>query len=256
MVTAQLQDTLYQGCPPLTIDFKDNGFGGKTFLWNFGDGTTSTSQNPTHVYTQSGTYTVTLYVYDPSTCNKVDSGFAKVIVYPQPPVAAFTANPTTVLYINNTIVQFTNASTNAISYLWRFGDGDTSTAINTTHVYAQNGTYNACLIAHNTGPCPDSVCTIITVNIVPIIDVPNAFSPNGDGRNDILFLKGQGIATLDFKIFNRWGQLVFETHDITVGWDGTYNGKLQEMEVYDWELSATTLDGTPIFKKGNVTLLR
>jgi gliding motility-associated-like protein len=256
VVTARIQDTLYKGCPPFTIDFNDVGFGGTTFLWNFGDGTTSNLQNPTHSYTTSGTYKVTCNVFNAATCNQKDSAFATVIVYPAPPNVSFTANPTLVQYINNTAVQFTNTTTGATSYLWRFGDGDTSTTFSPSHTYEKEGEFNACLLASNSGPCPDSLCVSIIVQIIPIVDVPNAFSPNGDGINDVLYVEGQGMASIDFKIFNRWGQLVFESHDMNTGWDGTYSGQPQEMDVYAWTLNAVALNGTPIFKKGNVTLLR
>jgi gliding motility-associated-like protein len=256
IVTAQIQDTSYKGCSPFTINFNDLGFGGKTFLWNFGDGSSSTLKNPSHTYTVVGTYHVSLYAFDPTTCDKKDSAFATVIVFPAAPVTAFTASPTLVQYLNNTTVQFTNTTTGATSYLWTFGDGDTSTTFNTSHLYEKDGVYKACLTASNFGPCPDSLCTSITVQIVPIIDVPNAFSPNGDGINDVLYVKGQGMASIDFKIFNRWGQLIFESRDMNIGWDGTYDSKPQEMEVYVWTLDGITLDGTPVSKKGNVTLLR
>jgi len=256
IVTALIQDTLYKGCAPFTINFNDFGFGGKTFVWHFGDGDSSTLKDPSHTYSTPGTYEVSLFAYDPSTCNQKDSGFAKIIVYHSAPIVAFTASPTLVQY-NNPVI-FTDNTTGATSYLWSFGDGDTSMVFAPKpHNYTTDGSYNVCLVAKDTAsPCSDSVCTLITVHIIPILDAPNAFSPNGDGKNDVFYAKGQGMATIDFKIFNRWGQLVFETHDLSIGWDGTYNGQPQEMEVYVWTLEGTALDGSHVFKKGNVTLLR
>ncbi len=88
------------------------------------------------------------------------------------------------------------------------------------------------------------------------VALPTAFSPNGDGINDILYVRGAGIKTLDLKIWNRFGQLVFETTDQKKGWDGTYNGQPQPIEAYAYVLKATIIDGTTRTFKGNITLLR
>jgi gliding motility-associated-like protein len=92
--------------------------------------------------------------------------------------------------------------------------------------------------------------------VIPLVDVPTGFSPNGDGANDIVYVKGYGIAKMTFRIFNRWGEKVFESTDKSYGWDGRYKGVIQEMEVYGYTLSVDFFDGTSTFKKGNITLLR
>ena len=91
---------------------------------------------------------------------------------------------------------------------------------------------------------------------IPVIDVPNAFSPNSDGQNDVFFARGSGVDRLDLKIYNRWGELMFESNNIAIGWDGTHKGVPQEMEVYVFILDAQLADGNRVFKKGNVTLVR
>ncbi len=89
------------------------------------------------------------------------------------------------------------------------------------------------------------------------VELPTAFSPNGDGNNDIIFLKGWGIKTLlTFQIYNRWGELVFETTDLTMGWDGTYKGQPQVMDTYIYIAKALGYNDQVIEKKGNITLLR
>jgi len=89
-------------------------------------------------------------------------------------------------------------------------------------------------------------------------DVPTAFTPNGDGRNDVLYVRGNGLALLEFKIFNRYGKLVYETGDYILeeGWDGTINGEKSEMEVYTYYLKAICEDAGLIEQKGNITLIR
>jgi gliding motility-associated-like protein len=255
VLIAEVSNSAYFGCPPLTIDFSNTGYGGVTFSWVFGDGQTSSDPAPSHTYQSPGTYSGMLVIYDPSSCNETDTAFFTVTVFPYPPNAAFTANPTVIQdYVSD--VTFTNQSTGALYYYWDFGDGDTSSEVNPIHTYLLSGDYLACLTAMNDGGCPDQACVLIKVELIPVVDVPNAFSPNGDGANDILYVKGQDVKTVNFKLFNRWGELVFETNDINKGWNGIYKGEEQEMEVYVWTLSATFSDGKAAVRSGNVTLLR
>jgi gliding motility-associated-like protein len=113
------------------------------------------------------------------------------------------------------------------------------------------------LTAYNRLGCEDSICKPLVIIFRGILDVANAFSPNGDGQNDIIYVKGYGITELEFRIYNRWGELVFESDDINFGWDGTYKGTNQEMEVYVYTLKAKFKNGTESgLRKGNITLLR
>ena len=90
----------------------------------------------------------------------------------------------------------------------------------------------------------------------PNIFIPNAFSPNGDGENDVLYVRGSTITSFDFAVFDRWGEKVFETTDLNVGWDGTYKGKLAEPAVFVYYLNAVCGPGQTYFEKGNVTVIR
>ncbi|MBA2407439.1 MAG: PKD domain-containing protein [Chitinophagales bacterium] len=255
VLIAEVSNSAYYGCPPFTVDFSNTGYGGLTFFWEFGDGVTSTDSTPTHTFNIPGSYNGMLVITDDSACNPTDTAFFTVTVLPYPPDAAFTANPTIIQdYISD--VQFTNQSSGASYYFWNFGDGDTSTEANPIHTYLLSGEYLACLTANNAGGCPDEACTLIKVQLIPVVDVPNAFSPNGDGENDFLFVKGQDVKNLNFKVYNRWGELVFETNDLSTGWNGYYKGEAQEMEVYTWTLAATFTDGKAAVRSGNVTLLR
>ena len=114
---------------------------------------------------------------------------------------------------------------------------------------------------------PDSTCPIVdTVRVVlkenppacfPVIDVPKAWSPNGDGHNDKLYPLTMSITELKyFRVFNRWGQLMFETNIIGKGWDGIFNGKQQVMDVYTWTLEAIGCDGHYYKRAGNSVLMR
>jgi len=90
----------------------------------------------------------------------------------------------------------------------------------------------------------------------PDIFVPNTFTPNGDGQNDILFVRGRNIASLEFLVFDRWGELVFTTNDAAHGWDGTFQGRPVDPAVFVYHLTAYCLDGQRYFTKGNVTVVR
>ena len=90
----------------------------------------------------------------------------------------------------------------------------------------------------------------------PYVFVPNAFTPNGDGKNDVLYVRGEVIREVLFMVYDRWGEKVFETADLSVGWDGTFRGKPCEPGVYDYHLKVTCLGMKQYFKKGNVTLIR
>ncbi len=109
-------------------------------------------------------------------------------------------------------------------------------------------------------PCGNSDSVIITVEdctvILPHIYVPNVFSPNGDGENDVLFVRGEGIQYIEFIIYNRWGEQIFITNDINKGWDGTYKGKMCDPAVFTYIVNATFTNGEKVVKSGNVTLVR
>ena len=241
-------------CAPSTIQFNNTSLGGETFEWNFGDGgSTSTEAYPTHTYLNPGTYTVTLHAVDNNTCNKEDDTSITITVF-GPPSAEFSFTPTKPE--ENTPVTFVNQSIGAASYLWEFGDGTVSTETNPVHQYNKTGTYDVCLLATNAAGCVDTVCKQVAAIVIPLFDVPNAFSPNNDGRNDVLMVRGFGIAKFNLKIFNRWGQLVFESNDPTIGWDGRFKGAIQPMDAYAYAVSVEFSDGTKTNKTGNITLLR
>ncbi|MDB5247997.1 MAG: hypothetical protein JWQ40_2391 [Segetibacter sp.] len=244
------------GCAPYTAVFKNLSAGGQQFGWNFGDGATSTTVSPTHEYTIPGNYVIKLKVIDSASCNIVDSTSFGITIKGKP-VAAFTFAPNPPQ--ENTPVNFFNSSTGATRFLWKFGDGDsllTQSSALIQHVYNETDTFNTCLIAMNNSGCQDTVCANIAARIIPLLDVPNAFTPNGDGINDKVYVRGFGISKMIWRIYNRWGTVVFESNDRSRGWDGIYNGSLQPKEVYHYVLDVQYSDKTNIQKKGDITLLR
>jgi len=236
---------------PLT--FTNTSANGVSWVWDFGDGTSSTEENPTHEYAAPGEYMVTLIVFNPDACNGSDT-FKSITRISPVPTASFTFTP--LIPETNVPTTFVNHSTGATHYQWSFGDGDGSVEENPVHQYERSGDYTVCLTAINNLGCQNKFCKTITADVKPLADVPTAFTPNGDGVNDILYVRGYGIDKMEFRVFNRWGELVFETTDQDVGWDGTLRGKPQEMDAFAFTLSVTFLDGRSLNKKGNVTLIR
>ncbi|MFL5787742.1 MAG: PKD domain-containing protein [Flavisolibacter sp.] len=255
LVKARFETPPY-GCAPYTAVFNNTSDAGAQFFWNFGDGTTSTDVSPIHVYNLPGTYTISLLAVDPATCNLRDSTSTTITVYSNP-TANFTASPQPPT--ENTPISFNNlSSADAVSFKWLFGDGD-SLVVNSRaviqHEYNSTGTFNACLIAYNKAGCPDTTCRPITTLIVPAVDVPNAFTPSGS-NNNIVYVRGFGIAKMKFSIYTRWGEKVFEIGDKHIGWDGRYKGQMLPMDVYAYTLNVEFTDGTKTTKTGDITLIR
>ena len=246
------------GCAPYNAVFTNTSEAGSQFIWDFGDGSpVSNPINPTHLYPNPGTYTITLIAIDSGTCNIVDTTRFTLTVFGAP-TADFTAAPQPPA--ENTPISFTNnSSPDAIRFKWLFGDGDsliTNSRNVIQHEYNATGTFTACLIAYNQAGCPDTVCRQVQTLIVPGVDVPNAFTPGKNGANSVVYVRGFGIAKMKFIVWARWGEKVFETANKNIGWDGTYKGKLLPMDVYAYTLEVEFSDGSKATKTGDITLIR
>ncbi len=247
--------TPLEGCRPYQAVFTDNSVSGQSYQWSFGDGGTSTLASPTHLYNNPGVYNVVLVVNNPNTCNLTDTARFTIRVL-DAPTAAFAFSPVQ----SNIPTTFTNnSSADAVRFRWDFGDGDsllTTSRAPVSHQYRATGQFRACLTAFNSLGCPRQVCQTVEARVVPALDVPNAFTPTKGDANSVLYVRGYGISQLKFTIWNRWGQKVFETNDQNKGWDGTFKGVMQPMDVYVYTLSATFFDGVEVNKKGDITLIR
>ncbi len=246
------------GCLPYTAMFTNTSLSGQSFTWDFGDGSPVSTQNsPSHLYTTTGNFTIRLVATDTSTCNKVDSTQLTITVSSKPSSSFnYTPQPT----LPNTAVIFQNTSSGGTNYKWLFGDGDSLVTnradTGVSHLFNASGTFNACLVVYNNAGCTDTSCQSVSVVVVPGADVPKAFSPNGDGLNDRIYVRGYGITKMTWRIYNRWGQVVYLGTDISEGWDGKYKGKLQAQDVYHYTLDAEFSSHDRVSKKGDFTLLR
>jgi gliding motility-associated-like protein len=244
------------GCTRYSVTFDNTSLAGQQYHWDFDDGTTSTDMNPTHEFADVRSYNVKLIVIDSNTCNTIDSTTALVVVNPVP-TAAFTTTP--VPPTENTPTVFYNHSTGGVRYKWLFGDGDSTikTTMDTVmHQYNATGVYTACLITYNEFECPAEACQTVQALVIPLMDVPNAFTPGRGGQNAIIKVEGFGIGRMTWRIYNRWGQVVFQTNNRKTGWDGSYKGQPQPMDVYAYTLDVEFTDGTKARKTGDITLIR
>jgi gliding motility-associated-like protein len=173
------------------------------------------------------------------------------------PTAGFTFAPAPP--VANTPIVFTNNSVGGVQFIWHFGDLDSTAKGNmdtVMHLYNSTDTFDVCLIAINQFGCTDTVCKPVATLINPLLDVPNAFTPGRFGQNGVVKVVGFGITKMLWKIYNRWGQLVYQSNDPYFGWDGTYQGVLQPMDVYGYTLEAEFSNGKHVSKKGDITLVR
>ncbi len=161
--------------------------------------------------------------------------------------------------------QFTDASIvtpgGIKSWNWVFGDSTTSGLQDPTHTYPAPGTYTVTLVVTSDSGCLAAYTDIITLDTCtkPKVNnpaVPSAFTPNGDGTNDLLFVEGGPFKQMDFRIFNEWGTQIFRATSQSEGWDGKYKGVPQPEGAYTWTLTGTTVDGKSVKMTGNVTILR
>ena len=144
------------------------------------------------------------------------------------------------------------------SYSWSPSIGLVNPSLQNTNATVETTTIFTLTVSN--GVCTRSDTTLVRVYEIicdaPYIYVPNAFSPNGDGNNDILYVRGLWVEKIIFRIFDRWGELVFESNNIANGWDGMFKDKKLPPDVYDYYLDITCVGGQQTITKGNVTLMK
>jgi len=231
-----------QGCAPVTPTLNNTlADGSVSCKWIFSDGRTIDGCGPINpVFNNYGCYDVTLMVTSAAGCTNTQTIQDYICVYPTPD-ASFYATPQV---IDNYPweAQMHNYSSNATNYTWYFGDDSApSNEFEPTHVYSEEnaGTFPIMLVASNDVGCVDTAYYSVKVVEPLIIYVPNTFTPDGDQFNNTFFpviTSGFDVYQYEMLIFNRWGELIFETHDTEVGWDGTYNGKMVQDGTYTWKI--------------------
>jgi gliding motility-associated-like protein len=256
-----LPDTV-KGCVPQCATYTANSTSATAYNWSFSGGqpATSGSSSPNTCFNTAGTYVIKLTLTDINGC--VNTATATAITYPIPTADFdYAPKPVTILTPD---VHFTNEtySTGATHYQWNFGDftgGDTSRLTNPIYTYSNSGTYNVSLIATSANGCTDTIIKQVVIDPDYALYVPNAFTPNGDGKNEIFKATGEGILDFTMYVFDRWGNTIFTSTNMDIGWDGRRNnkgGELLQQDVYVWKIEVRNVNHQGRSYSGTVTLLR
>jgi gliding motility-associated-like protein len=229
------------GCQPLDVLFENHStnIDGpiNSITWNFGDDDSSNIDLPLHTYLTSGLFDVSMTAVSSYGCVN-DSTYTDYIeVYPKP-IADFIHDPAPADMLSP-VVYFTNQTTLADNFLWNLGDSTFTNESDPVHQYNAPGTYTVELIATNDEGCKDTVLGEVIINPAFTLYVPNAFSPNNDGKNDVFLCQGTGISQFKMKIFSRWGNHVCTLYNIDEPWDGTDDGKIAQEETYVYLIEVT-----------------
>lgn len=239
-----------------TVQLSVTGFdSGSSITWQPSSGILAGQNSPIATVSPESTTTYTAIVTSPEGCTW--SGTATVSVSDiNPNTVQASADPTAIQPGESSQLNVTPSS--GVNYDWSPGatlsDSTISNPVATPEVTT---TY---FVTVSDGICTRSDSVTVVVHELnceePDIFVPSGFSPNGDGTNDVLYVRGMHITELVFKVFDRWGEKVFETTSLDHGWDGYYKGKLVEPAVFVYYLDAKCVDGQDFFKKGNVSVLQ
>jgi gliding motility-associated-like protein len=255
--------TPLQGCPTLCSDLTATSVpAAVTVAWTFGDNSTGTGSPVNHCYPQTGTYDITVGVQDVNGCINSLSLPAYITVHPVPVAGIGILSPQPATLEESTI-SFDDLSQGSDSCVWYMGNSNVIVLDNCgdlSYTYDAIGIYTVSQVVYNQYGCMDSTST--TVEIIPqsILYVPNTFTPNGDGKNDFFTAYGQYIENFNMLIYDRWGNLIYTTNDMTKGWDGRANGgkDIAQIDTYVYVITYNETYGVArkYKKMGHVNLIR
>ena len=252
-----------EGCLPVDVNFNDlsnDVATGAGYEWTFGDGTISDDNgNTSHAYNQAGSFDVSLTISNTQRCAETNIKPNFIQANPNPS-ADFEANPP-ITTLDTPTIEFSDFSLSDSAwsdYEWVFGDGDSNNDNgNTSHTYAQAGNYTVELRVETINGCWDTTSLQVALTEEVRLFIPNAFTPNGDGVNDIFEIKGTPIADFNLYIFDRWGAIIWSTHNYVTKWDGTdKEGNAVISGTYVYQISGTDYRRQAINYKGTVTVVR
>jgi len=245
-------------CVPAELIISDSSLisPGALYHWDFGDGNSSSEASPRHQYTTPGLFTLTARIVNTTACrDSFYQSFPDYIHVKARPEARLMAKPTSA-EITNPEIQFTDSSSGASQFWFYPGDGQILNHADTLYIYADTGNYHAYLVALNDEGCYDTSFASIRILPVSAVYLPNAFSPNEDGINDSFKPYGEGFRDYHFRIFNRWGEEVFSSHEPHQAWDGKENGIAAPGGVYVFHLKWTDPGQNRRSHAGKVILFR
>lgn len=225
-----------------------------TYQWSSTDGGVGTTKMWSHNFDSSGVYGIQCIGVSPKGCS--DTLLIQLpISIVQKPVASFVLNDT-IAVVDFTSIHPTNTSINASSYRWSSEDGWYSEEFEPQYVFSSSGIKKWCLVAKQTEECADTTCKDIRVEANFPVVLPQAFSPNGDGINDVLTPIGGPLTQFQMKVYNHFGNLLFETTDMKLGWDGTFNAEPQIEGTYEVYYEGISATGANIQDRTTIILTR
>ncbi len=254
-----LEASKQSGCVPFSSGFRFVAPGGSAVKANWQlEGSVFTSSSFTYHFGSPGDYAFYGNLMDTIT-QCVNTSSFMVSAYPLP-VADFTYSPLKPIE-NFEEVLFTNTSKGQDQTVWHWFVADKAAVMdfkgpNTMYLFKESGYYSVALETSNAFGCKDSIVKTIEVDIDFTIYVPNAFTPNGDDLNEVFLPVSRGAKFYQMQIFNRWGQLIFSSTELSRGWDGTYNGQDCKEDSYVWKIKLSTQRGQEKLYSGNVLLTR
>ncbi|TXC76226.1 T9SS type B sorting domain-containing protein [Luteibaculum oceani] len=262
-----LPDTIAQDCAPLEIVLVDTVNKNSAYLnytWTLESGEMYNTNPFRYQFDNPGEYELDLTISSAYGCNTKASQPYKIFVKPSPIANASSDKISTSLL--DPKIQFFNLSSGYTSFIWDLPNGNSSQENNPVVTFADTGNYIVNLGVLNQFGCFDEFQITVRVNPYVSFKVPTAFTPNTQGgnggyynkndlNNDVFHPTADFVNNFNMKIFNRWGELVFESNDIHRGWDGYYKGKLSQQDVYIWKITAGFVTGEVIEESGNVTLI-
>lgn len=250
------------GCAPFTVAFIDSSIATSSiyYEWDFGDGTFSADANPVHTYQTPGVYSVNLVIYTTEGCiDTLELNRPNFITVNPTPTSAVTITPTKT-NIYNALVEVTDLQAKAGENFYTDMDDGTvyTNTKNFLHQYQDTGTYIVKHVVSNGFNCADTTLSVVRINPEPLIFAPSAFTPNGDGNNDIYLPSIVGSIEYELIIYSRWGDMVFRTTNPHEGWNGTNQNSGPELPVgvYTYTIHVRDLNFEVADKKGYITLYR
>lgn len=245
-------------CQPYTIQFSDSSLSWSpvAYLWDFGDGETSLLPDPVHTYPDTGLYDISLTITIDTVCVTTQTLVVPGAIHVFPtPVAGILASPHVQSVLTPTI-EVQDLSTGKTEQVIYWADGDSTLLPQDIHYYQDTGVFNITQWVINQYGCTDTVVQPVYISPVTSVFVPNSFTPNGDGTNDIFLPVVRDVRSYELRIFNRWGEVIYSTTDPLQGWDGKRSSKLMEQDVYVYKIWYTDQQHIDHDVIGHFTLLR
>ena len=247
------------GCQPLTVTFDNlsdiaDGYFISGYQWDFGHGLNASSTHPQTVYNDDGLYDVQLIATSTKGCDDTLLVTNAIDVWPRPEAGFHADKEEYIMFFPE--VEFIDESIGATEWYYDFDDGAGSADQNPVHEYQEAGTYQVIQTVNNDFGCDDVYSQRVIVKPAITLYIPNAFTPNADGNNEVFAANGVGIEEYEMWIFDRWGENIFYSSKMDYGWDGTYKGKQVESGTYVYRFVVMDVNKETHQYTGEVYLVR